>query len=183
MIPIRPEEYQVWSQCLIGNAQFGRVEQHVIRETIRCFTLLMPARRDQEPKLNTWRVHLRGLSAETLEDFINVNSELGRLEPHFDVSRPCVLLSDAGCDEIWQKQAEHVSTRISDGWKRFHERFPKSGGLVSFSRVGLNPARSQAAVEFGVQADGRMGYGAALFLQRDAANHCVIQGKHGLWIS
>jgi hypothetical protein len=68
------------------------------------------------------------------------------------------------------------------GWKEFYARYPGATGLVTVSRVGLNPARTQALVYIGVQTHGLGGWGVlSLFEKHEGVWR--KEGEQQLWIS
>jgi hypothetical protein len=116
------------------------------------------------------------LLAETITDFRAKNKQAQRLKPRFDVKVKCVLVSAEEIDGFFRKEGV-------DGWKSFYEKYPKSGGFVSFSRVGFNPARTQALVYQSHSCGGLCGGGSyLLYTKRDGG--WVEKGSVGpAWVS
>jgi hypothetical protein len=68
-------------------------------------------------------------------------------------------------------------------WRAFYQRFPRSQGLVTFSRVGFNAARTQAVVLVTRGCGGLCGMGNVVLLDRDPAGRWRVVRSDMLWIS
>lgn len=181
---ISEQEYHVYSAILIE--QFNRPgrERFVIREQT-----LQSVRRRKDPDQSIqsvtlhWRLKLTGLTQETVDDFVAKEAEPSFLKPKLNLPLPCALLTSSESAEIWNPEDKTtLRGQPRDGWKIFHECYPNSGPLISFSRVGFDRAHSQALVEIGVTGDWLMGYGS-MFLLGHHETGWKIDKDLGLWIS
>jgi hypothetical protein len=110
------------------------------------------------------RQELVPLSDETLNDYKQKNREQSPLKDSFKLKIKHVLISEEGI-----KQA------IKDaGWKSFYEKYPASGGLVGFSRVGFNAATNQALVYLEHWCGGLCGSGNYVLLRKEGEGWKVV---------
>jgi hypothetical protein len=85
------------------------------------------------------------------------------------------IITDEEMSELFRKK---------DGWDRFRQKYPFAGGIKGFSRVGFDPARTQAVVFVGHQADYRMGVGYWIYLEKSASSgKWIISGSRLAYIS
>jgi hypothetical protein len=116
-----------------------------------------------------WRLKLVGLKEETLADYFAKNKTGGIVGGEIKASLPVVILSKAETLEIWNgKDEATMSGGERDAWQVFYERYPKSGGVTRFSRVGFDAAMSQALVTMRTSMNWGRKHGWALLLKRDA---------------
>ncbi|MBZ0243953.1 MAG: hypothetical protein K8F24_12100 [Bacteroidales bacterium] len=67
-------------------------------------------------------------------------------------------------------------------WQNYYKKYPKSTGLYSFSRPGINAAENQAVVEYGWQADYTQGMGYLIVLVREN-NKWIVTNRLPTWAS
>jgi hypothetical protein len=113
------------------------------------------------------------LQAETLADFVAKNERSYRIENHFSLDVPVVLISNQAVDEFLAAQ---------DGWERFYEQYPNSQGMMTISRVGFNPSGQQALMYVGNQADLLAGEGNYVLLSKEGDEWKVTKTFQA-WIS
>lgn len=118
------------------------------------------------------REGLAGLSDETFSNFIKRNQEPADLSPQMQIGAKYILV---GNDELNEIMAQ------SNGWERFHEKFPNSG-YTQFSHAGFNAEMDQAFVYVGRMAGPLMGYGSYYLLEKQAGRW-VIKEELMAWIS
>lgn len=111
------------------------------------------------------------LLAETITDFRAKNKQAQRLKSRFDVKVKYVLVSAEEIDGFF-KEVDGETNRVMDGWKKFYEKYPKSGGFVNFSRVGFNSDKTQALVYQSHSCGGLCGGGSYLLFTK----------KSGVWV-
>lgn len=93
------------------------------------------------------------------------------------------LPKDSGVRIITDEEMSELF-RKKDGWDRFRQKYPFAGGIKGFSRVGFDPARTQAVVFVGHQADYRMGVGYWIYLEKSASSgKWIISGSRLAYIS
>jgi hypothetical protein len=78
--------------------------------------------------------------SETIQDLIAQNKSEAPLSTTFHTDLPRVFITDEEVDSYFK------SPQKKDGWESFYKKYPKSGGMLSFSRVGFNAKRDQALV-------------------------------------
>jgi len=123
-------------------------------------------------------VRMSSLSRPTIDDFDGKNKPSHVLKPLFQLSVPVLLLSQDEDRDIFQNRAERPGGRDEADWQRFYERYPDSPGILYFSRVGLNPQRTQALVKVG------RGWGASCFGPRNPCWHSqyvLLTKQRGTW--
>ena len=85
------------------------------------------------------------------------------------------IITDGEMSELFRKR---------DGWDRFRQKYPFAGGIKGFSRVGFDPARTQAVVFVSHQAHYRMGVGYWIYLEKSASSgKWIISGSRLAYIS
>ena len=179
---VLPEEYEVYSTVLTQRSSPSGRERFVIGETVRAREVEI--KDEARSKMIQWMVKLPGLKEATIEQFFQGNRAPAVLERQFNLPLPYVLLSDAECGELWDgKDKRKGRGGELDGWKVFHERYPRSGGVVRFSRVGFADDETQALLEIGVTADWLMGHGAMILLKNEPEAGWRIVKELRTWIS
>lgn len=76
-----------------------------------------------------------------------------------------------------------MKTLLHDGWIRFYQKFPKSHGIVLFSRVAFNDSLTQAFLYWEQLRADFSGEGAYLILRRDPARVWKIVFRYTRWVS
>jgi hypothetical protein len=104
------------------------------------------------------------IEMETVKDFITMNKRGGILEPRFPISAPQKVLSKREEAHLWRRRGPNWS---HEGWSAFYDRYPNAGGILRFSRVGLNSSGTQALVETGISLGPLAGEGRTVFLVKD----------------
>lgn len=127
----------------------------------------------EERMISHLRENLKGVSEDTLNDFLAKNRERHPVEPDFD---PQALLTCVGDEEF------HHVFRDGEGWERFRRMFPDSDGTLRFSRVGLDGNVTQALIYAGQQFDWNVGSGGYRLFSKTDGSWTEI-GKVGTWIS
>jgi hypothetical protein len=64
-------------------------------------------------------------------------------------------------------------------WELFYQKYPKSQGLISLSRVGFDAGRTQALVYFGNPTSATSGKGGYLLLEKRAGTWTI---KRDIWM-
>jgi hypothetical protein len=105
------------------------------------------------------------LMTETVNDLRARNKEGFKFARNFKIERQYVILTDEEFKTLFKAGG-------GDGWTGFREKYPKAGGIVTFSRVGFNPDRTQALVYRGYQCGGLCGGG----------NYYLLRRKNGGWV-
>jgi hypothetical protein len=110
------------------------------------------------------RQELPSLLDETLNDYKHKNKEQSSLKDSFKLKIKHVLISE-----------EEIKQTIKDaGWKDFYEKYPESGGLISFSRVGFDSRMTQALVYFEHWCGGLCGSGNYILLRKEGESWKVV---------
>ncbi len=122
-----------------------------------------------------WRYvaeRLSPISQDTIDAYKAQNKEPVQLEDAFKLPIGHVLVDEKELEQF----------RRGRGWEEFYQKYPESGGFLSFSRVGFNPERSQALVYFEHWCGGLCGSGMYLLLEKGEGGWKVTK-VHGSWIS
>lgn len=131
------------------------------------------------------RAHLEDFSASikrfmptvqtaTLEDYLGKNK----------VSAP-LLLTDPGIDYVLlghSSVSHFFDAKIGSGWRGFYSKYPRSTGLLFFSRVGFNPEHNQAFLYAGQSCGGLCGFGSYVLLTKQGGQWAIEQ-EQWLWES
>ena len=178
-----PEDYVVYTAALLQKSTLKNRERFVVCEEMRVSSLEFILKEGPQSIILHWRIELKGLEAVTAEDFISRNQHLSHLEQKLDLPLPYTLLTKSESNQIWNRADQQTMRhQPMDGWKVFHERYPRSGGVVSFSAVGFNENRTQALVEMGIRGDWLMGRGEMILMSRGESGWKICQTMR-LWVS
>ncbi len=120
---------------------------------------------------------VRGVENETVKDFTEKNKRKSyQLQKNlFEKSSKIILISDLEVSRIFEKEC-------TKGWDKFYEKFPKSQGITTVSRVGFNKNKTKALVYSGTQSLCLDGSGFFVILEKK--NHeWIILKREMMWIS
>jgi hypothetical protein len=79
-----------------------------------------------------------------------------------------------------EEEQKVVEESRGGGWNFFDKTYPGSPGIVSFSRVGLNAARTQAFVYVQMRCGSLCGAGSYVLLSK-FGGEWGIQNSYGIW--
>ena len=99
---------------------------------------------------------LADVSKEAISDYREKNRQTYQLEDVFKLTIKHVLVESDELEQIWRERR----------WKEFREKYPESGGFISFSRVGFNSDMTEALVYFEHWCGRACGSGFYLMLNR-----------------
>lgn len=117
-----------------------------------------------EHDYNYFKDVLKTLKFETFKDFKIKNSKPDTISDNFNCkSFKVVILTSSIIDSIFTK---------GKGWSDFYEKFGKTQGMLSFSKIGFDKKRSQALLYYGNQSDWEAGIGYYILFEK----------KNGKWI-
>ena len=142
--------------------------------------------RDRAPEGNAPAVtesRPRGTEPGTAEDFWKRIQQGRAIGPLPRTRVRVVLASAATLDSLPTGFDPADGEEPMRFWRAFYRRFPGSVGLVTFSRVGFNAARTQAVVSVTRMCGGLCGTGEVVLLDRDPAGRWRVVRSDMLWIS
>jgi hypothetical protein len=114
----------------------------------------------------------------TLDSFRARNDRSYPLSPDMPLPIPYVLISPGEVTAIFAGgEVDGL-----DGWERFYQRYPTSGGIIDLSRVGFNAEMTQALVYYGAQSHWLDGGGFYFLLSKEGGTWKVV-GQAMTWIS
>lgn len=122
---------------------------------------------DEEYKFDFVKKSLIGIEKETFDSFMEQNKESSKLQINFKTKKKIVWTTKNEMTEIFRK---------GKGWKEFYEKYGKTQGILSFSNIGFNKAKTQALFYYGNQSDWLAGSGHLVLFEK-------INGKWKLSIS
>jgi len=163
---ITAEEYKVYMAALGENR-----EPFVIRDK---------SDMDKESKnIDRYSVRefLKELIPETIEDFQAKNKETAQLKKKFPTNINYTLIK---IDELKEFFAYEFDGEMD--WEAFYKKYPKSGGLYTFSRVGFSQNGQQALLFVTNWCRSLCGEGNYYLLKKENGEWKVIN-KHMVWIS
>jgi hypothetical protein len=150
MVAPSEEEYLIYSTLIEEMA--GDVELIVIRDSTRLEFV-----DDLSEIVEHIRESTLGVDEEVLGDFRVKNAHPLQLKNRFSFAGTTVLMSQEKFDSIF----------VGGGvWDEFYERYPKSNGILTFSRVGFNSQFDEALVCIGIQSHFKDGAGYYVFLDK-----------------
>jgi hypothetical protein len=162
---VEPEEYAVYSTLIKSMFITDGVELLVIEQQTSLGPIPL-AELGQEMELVRRKVP--EVEAEVADDFVEKNGTPARLEHSIDIPASYVLVD-----------AREV--RGMD-WGKFYQKYPKSQGIMSLSRVGFNHDRDRALVYVGNQSGGKTGMGFYVFMVKQDGGWQVT-GRTAAWVS
>jgi hypothetical protein len=121
-----------------------------------------------------------GIEPETVEDFWERNEHPREIGPLPGIRVPVAFASEATLDSLPSGAAAGDADVF---WRAFYQRFPGARGLVSFSRVGFNAARTQAVVSVSRGCGGLCGTGTLVLLARNPDGRWRVVGSVLMWVS
>lgn len=124
--------------------------------------------------LSSVRSFMPTVEDAALNDYLDKNKD-----------RTGLLSMDPGIDYILigPKGISHFFARESgSGWRGFYAKYPKSTGLLFFSRIGFNPQYNQAFLYAGKSCGGLCGFGSYFLLAKQEGKW-IIERQQGLWVS
>jgi hypothetical protein len=143
MVTPSEEEYLIYSTLIEEMA--GDVELIVIRDSTRLEFV-----DDISETIEHIRESTLGVGEDVLGSFRVNNSHSLQLENRFSFTGTIVLMSQEEFDNIF----------VGGGvWDEFYERYPKSNGIMTFSRAGFNSQFDEALVCIGIQSHFKAGAG------------------------
>lgn len=111
-------------------------------------------------------------SHDTVVDFERKAHSLCELKPQF---------GDAGSYRVISR--EELDRIFKEGqWEDFYKKYPKAGGVWTFSRPGYNAARNEAVLYVGHACGSLCGTGHLYFLAK-RNDQWTVQNRLMLWIS
>lgn len=166
------EEYQVWNDLLRFNNAVPVREIIVITDQTSSIERLFEYLGEKEKDKALAELCLDEKTyQEILEDAQKKDS--AKLKRKFNLAK-YFLLSEKKKDQIFKGSG--------NGWDYFYSKYPDSGGITSFSRVGFNLKKDKALVFVGHQAHYMAGAGLYYLLSKEN-NVWKIKGRRLIWIS
>lgn len=163
------DSYLVYSTLL--EAEKNSVQQHVISEDIVIDNGAV-AGKIKIPIDRVIRNINLNLSTEyrsAFEDYKLKNKEASKLnqanslklKKSFDLQNKYILINDGELKSIYKGESP------KDFWEAFYQKYPKSGGYVSFSQVGFNTEKNHAFVYMQFYCGNLCGDGNYLLLKKE----------------
>jgi len=122
----------------------------------------------------------QGIESGTVEDFRERNEHPREVGPLPGIRVPVTFASEATLDSLADRKK---LVDVDAFWRAFYRRFPGTSGLVTFSRVGFNPARTQAVVSVSHGCGGLCGSGSVVLLARDPDGGWRVVRSASTWVS
>ena len=151
MVTPSGDEYLVYSTLIEEMA--GDAELIVIRDSTR-----LDFADDISETVEQIRKSTLDVGEDVLGDFRVKATHSLQLENRFSFFTGTIVL---------MSQEEFDSIFVDGGiWDEFYERYPKSNGIMTFSRVGFNSQLDEALVYIGIQSSSKDGAGYYVFLEK-----------------
>jgi hypothetical protein len=129
-------EYQIYS--IIINEKFKQSTDLVIEQKTSSSLSI------GNSYFESLRIENQNLDTTIFNDFIAKNDTTYNLDNKFNISTKSIsMISDEEIKYFFNPQD------LNKDWNEFYEKYPKSNGMIQFSRIGLNSDKSQAIVEMG----------------------------------
>ena len=127
---------------------------------------------DPQQTIDYVKSGLKGISKETLDNYLERNAQPSQLSPDMQLGVEYVLLSSEELSTIFKQP---------DGWGAFHKKYSDAGYTV-FSRVGFNNTLDQAVLYVGSVAGPLMGAGYYYLLEKENGVW-IVKEQIMVWIS
>jgi len=114
------------------------------------------------------------LKQATIDDFVAKNLQSYPIGDFINQRAKFKILKQEEINELFE---------FKDGWVKFYREYPDAKGLLTFSRVGLNPSQTQALVYVGNQWDLSTGAGVYLLLEKEEDRSWRIKDELNVWNS
>ena len=163
----------VIKQMFAGDKVTFDTQEKVTRLVIRDSTL----KYEGFGKRENWtdvQNRLKPLQDETFSDYEARNKDGDEISKSLDLPIKYTFINKGEIDAIFKSN--------SDGWKRFYEKYPDSGGFIGFSHVGFNKSKTQALVYFDHSCGNLCASGHYILLNKTADGWSVVENTM-LWIS
>lgn len=115
------------------------------------------------------------LMPETVDDLQAKNKEEYTFTRRFDIKRRYVFISEEEINTIFDKRGF--------GWDKFYQKYPGSGGFLTFSRVGFNADKTQALVYQSYSCGDLCGGGTYYLLTKENGIWTVKGSVGPAWVS
>jgi hypothetical protein len=178
------DDYAVYSQ-VIGQEY---VREGVKRIVLREYTLMSDQPRPRTGNAQYGKEFYEAETNETRLDYDQKNkSPMVLDQKRFFLKVYVAIISEAEYDRIFsvgsgKKARNEKLVKGTTGWEEFYQLYPKSQGIMSVSRIGFNPSKTQALVYVGNVCGGLCGIGD-FFLLRKESGKWRIQTQLNAWIS
>ena len=95
---------------------------------------------------------------EIIIDFQNKNKNEYKINRFFDFKIDYVLISENELDHIFGDEPN---------WGKFYDVYPKSSGIIYFSRIGINQRKNEALLYYDIRSAGLSGAGYFIYLKKE----------------
>ena len=149
------EAYEVYSAIIPSEWPWrvANAKQLVIQAATRDYDMCLRPEKEYED-----------LVGPAISEYVRLNEKPWLLERNFRIEKPYVLITS---DELTTTFDQGI-----EGWKKFYEQHPDSGGWIELSAVGFNSDKTIAVVYMGHSCGGLCGGGS----------FHVLQKKDGQWV-
>jgi hypothetical protein len=178
------DDYAVYSQVIGHEWAREGVKRIVIRED----TVMRDQPRPRTGNAQYGKEFYDAVANETRLDYDQKNKSPMVLDGKRFFSKVYVaIISEAEYDRIFsvglaKNPDSGKLVKGTTGWEEFYQLYPKSQGIMSLSRIGFNPSKTQAIVYVGNECGGLCGIGD-FFLLRKESGKWRIQTQLNAWIS
>jgi hypothetical protein len=156
------EAYEVYSAILPsgGPWRIANAKRLVIRRETASYTMcLRPEKQDEQ------------IIGPAITDYVKQNQKTWLLQPDFRLERPYEIITSDELRSIFEGGIE--------GWEKFYEKYPESGGYILLSAVGFNADKTIAVVYMRHSCGGLCGEGQFYVLNKQDGKWMHLSWKGG----
>jgi hypothetical protein len=113
------------------------------------------------------------INSDIAEDYVLRNKESAQIEKRFPTKNDYILITENELNKLFESRRD---------WAGFYKKYPKSGGIYTFSRVGFSPDGKQAVVSVGFGCGLRCGKGKFYLLQKEEGEWRITK-EQVTWVS
>ena len=155
-----PEAYEVYSAILPSEWpwQVANAKSLVIRRETKAYDMCLKPEKEYEETVGP-----------AISDYLKQNQKTRLLQKNLQIAKPYEII---GSDELKSIFAQGI-----EGWKKFYDQHPDSGGWIELSAVGFNADKTVAVVYMGHHCGGLCGGGHFHVLQKQDDKWVPLEWK------
>ena len=154
------EAYEVYSAILPSEWPWrvAKAKRLVIRSATNGYQMCLRPEKEYEE-----------LIGPAISDYERLNQKTWQLQRNFRIEKPYEIITAEELKSTFEQGLE--------GWKKFYERHPESGGWIELSAVGFNTDKTIAVVYMGHSCGGLCGGGGFHVLQKSEGKWMPLYWK------
>jgi hypothetical protein len=169
---LTPDEYAVYNAVIEAkHRRYARAGKDLVVISNRTFVYkLSPKTLDETLKWASDHTP-GGIAPELVESLERQNAQSHEISDLFSLNVKHVLVTE-----------DEINNLMKGGeWELFYDKYPKSQGIISLSRVGFDASKTQALVYFGNPTSATSGGGAYILLEKKGGTW-IVKREIPMWV-